>query len=118
MDNNFRRYDVVLVNFGENTIDSEQAGTRPAVIVQNDVGNCYSTTTLVMPFTTQIRNTNQPTHTLIKKGRDKGLIKDSMVLGECMRQVSEKRIQKYLGRITNDKEKAEIRRVYEANFGE
>ena len=41
-DNNFKRYDVVLVNFGENTIDSEQAGTRPAVIIQNDTGNYYS----------------------------------------------------------------------------
>ena len=41
-----------------------------------------------------------------------------MLLGECMRQVSEKRIQKYLGKITDNNEKAEIRRVYNANFGE
>ena len=118
MDNNFKRYDVVLVNFGENTIDSEQAGTRPAVIIQNDTGNYYSKTTIVMPLSSKSKNPKQPAHTLIKKGRDKGLTKDSMLLGECMRQVSEKRIQKYLGKITDNNEKAEIRRVYNANFGE
>ena len=56
MDNNFKRYDVVLVNFGKNTIDSEQAGTRPAVIIQNDTGNYYSKTTIVMPLSSKIKN--------------------------------------------------------------
>lgn len=118
MEQNFKRYDVVLVNFGENTIDSEQSGIRPAIIIQNDIGNFFSKTTIVMPLSSKIKNPNQPTHTLIRKGRDKGLIKDSILLGECMRQVSEKRIKKYLGSITDLYERNEIRRVYEANFGE
>ena len=99
MDNNFKRYDVVLVNFGENTIDSEQAGTRPAVIIQNDTGNYYSKTTIVMPLSSKIKNPKQPTHTLIKRGRDKGLTKDSKLLiimkrqkyEECIMQILENR---------------------------
>lgn len=113
-----KRYDVVLVNFGENTIDSEQSGTRPAIIIQNDTGNYYSNTTIVMPLTSKRKNLNQPTHTLIKKGKEKGLVKDSIVLGECLRQVSEKRIEQFLGKITDKLEQEEIRRVYQANFGE
>lgn len=117
MSKELKRYDVVLVNFGE-AVGSEQSGTRPAVIIQNDQGNYYSKTTIVMPMTSQFKNLNQPTHTLIKKGKDKGLIKDSMVLGECLRQISEKRIQRILGKITDISEQRAIRECYEANFGE
>ena len=112
-----KRYDIVLVDFGDN-MDSEQSGVRPAIIIQNDIGNLYSTTTLVVPLTSQHKSLNQPTHTLIKKGVEKGLVKDSIVLAECLRQISEKRIKKYLGRISDSTEQNEIRRAYEANFGE
>ncbi len=118
MKQSFKRFDIVLVDFGLNVIDSEQGGIRPAVIIQNDIGYLYSSTAIVMPLTKQIKNLNQPTHTLIEKGIDKGLVEDSMVLGECMRQISEKRIIKYLGCISDGKEKKEIKRVYDANFGE
>ena len=117
MTQELKRYDIVLVDFGDN-MDSEQSGIRPAIIIQNDIGNLYSTTTLVVPLTSQHKSLNQPTHTLIKKGVEKGLIKDSIVLAECLRQISEKRIKKYLGRISDNTEQNEIRRAYEANFGE
>lgn len=114
-----RRYDIILVDFGNDTIGSEQHGIRPAMIIQNDTGNKHSGTTIVMPLTSNLnKNANFPTHTLIKKGKGKGLTSDSIVLGECMRQISEMRIVKFLGRITDEKEKAEIRRIYLANFGE
>lgn len=119
MTREFRRFDVVLVDFGDNVIDSEQGGIRPAIIIQNDVGNLYSSTTIVMPFSTKIfKNPNQPTHTLILKGVDKGLKEDSILLGECLRQISKKRIKKYLGKITDPMEKKDIKKVYDANFGE
>lgn len=113
-----KQYDVVLVDFGKEVIGSEQGGVRPAVVVQNDVGNYFSTCTLVMPFTTVLKNLGQPTHTLIKKGRVKGLVNDSVVLGECLRQVSEKRVKCLLGKIADIDERREIKRVYDANFGE
>lgn len=119
MKNDFKRFDIVLVDFGQNTIDSEQGGKRPAVIIQNDKGNKFSTTTLVMPLSKQIhKNPFQSTHTLLKKGDGNGLKHDSVVLGECMRQISEKRILKYLGSVSDINEKKEIKRVYDANFGE
>ena len=118
MTQELKRYDVLLVDFGQDNIGSEQGGIRPAIIVQNDTGNFFSSTTLVMPLTKHIKNINQPTHTLIKKGIDNGLFVDSMVLGECLRQISERRIKQVLGKITDQNEQREIRRVYAANFGE
>lgn len=88
-------------------------------IVDADIGNLHSTTTIVMPFSTKIcKNPNQPTHTLIKKSADTGLKMDSILLGEQMRVISSERIKKKIGCITDEAEKREILRVYEANFGE
>lgn len=118
MELGYKRYDVVLVDFGKEFMDSEQSGVRPAIIIQNDTGNFFSKSTIVLPVTTKHKNLNQPTHTLLKRGRSKGLVEDSMVLGECVRQVSEKRIINFLGKITDKNEQQEIKRVYLANFGE
>lgn len=113
-----KRYDIVQADLS-GSVGSEQGGVRPVLIVQNDVGNLYSLTTIVMPFSTKTyKNSNQPTHTLIKKSADTGLKTDSMLLGEQMRVISNKRILKKIGTVTDENERKEIRRVYEANFGE
>lgn len=118
MQNNYKRFDIVMVDFGANTIGSEQGYTRPALIVQNNRGNSFSNCTIVIPFTHVIKGLHIPTHTLIKKGEDKGLKVDSILLGEQIRVISEKRIIKKIGTVTDEKEIEEIRRVYQANFGE
>lgn len=112
----YKKYDVVLVDFGVNAIGSEQGGVRQAVVIQNDIGNRHSSTTIVMPFTTKMKNVNQPTHSLFKAG-DNGLKYDSLLLGECMRQVSEDRIIKPVGKITTEEEKLKVKKVYFANWG-
>lgn len=112
-----RKYDIIETDLS-GTIGSEQGGIRPALIIQNDIGNLHSPTTIVMPFSTKFKNPNQPTHTLIRKSADTGLKSDSILLGEQMRVISNKRIKRKIGSVTNENEKKEIRRVYNANFGE
>ena len=117
MKENYKRFDVVLVDFGQVEFAGEQGGKRPALILQNDTGNHFSSTTLVAPLTSKIKHLNQPTHLLVKKDERKGLKVDSMVLGECLRQISEQRIIKKLGYISSMEDKRNIKRVYDANFG-
>ncbi len=113
-----KRYDIVQADLS-GTVGSEQGGVRPVLVIQNDVGNLHSPTTIIMPFSTQIfKNPNQPTHTLIKKSVDTGLRVDSILLGEQMRVISNKRIIKKIGSVTDENERKEIRKVYNANFGE
>lgn len=115
---NIKRFDIVQADLS-GTIGSEQGGIRPVLIIQNDIGNLHSPTTIVMPFSTRtFKNPNQPTHTLIKKSADTGLKVDSVLLGEQMRVISNQRIKKKIGAVTDENEKKEIRRVYAANFGE
>ena len=116
--NNYKRFDVVMVDFGTDIVGSEQGNRRPALIIQNNQGNLYSSYTIVIPFSSQLKKLNQPTHALVRKGKEKGLTKDSVLLGECIRQISEKRIIQYLGAITDKFEQEEVKRVYLANFGD
>lgn len=118
MQNDYKRFDIVMVDFGANIIGSEQGYTRPALIVQNNQGNSFSSCTIVMPLTHVIKGLHIPTHALIKKSKENGLKVDSMLLGEQMRVVSEKRIIGKIGKIVSEESINEIRRVYAANFGE
>mgnify|MGYP002424526529 FL=1 len=113
-----KRYDIVQADLS-GTVESEQGGVRPVLIIQNDTGNLHSPTTIVIPFSTKIfKNPNQPTHTLIKRSADTGLKEDSVLLGEQIRVISYQRIKKKIGTVTDEYEKKEIRRIYDANFGE
>jgi len=48
---NVRRGDIVIVEL-DPTEGSERRGTRPRLVVQNDVGDENAPTTIVVPFTT------------------------------------------------------------------
>jgi mRNA interferase MazF len=91
----FKKGDVVYVDLGEGK-SSEQGGIRPCIIVQNDIGNKYSPTTIVAPISSQIkynRNGNlQPTHFVIENYQEAGLKSRSMILFEQLRVVSKERI--------------------------
>lgn len=112
-----RRYDIVQADLGQ-VVGSEQGGKRPVLIIQNDTGNKFSNTTIVIPLSSKLKSLNQPTHTLIKRSVDTGLKTDSVLLGEQMRVISSQRIIKKIGTVTDELERMEIRRVYQANFGE
>ena len=118
MISNYKTFDVVLVDFGKIDLAGEIGGIRPAVIVQNELGNVHSPCTIVLAFTSQHRSLPQSTHSLFKKDPAKGLTKDSVLLGECVRQISEQRIQKKLGEITKLEDKKEVMRAYIANLPE
>ena len=44
---------------------SEQGGIRPVLIIQNDIGNTYSPTTIILAITSQINKARLPTHVAV-----------------------------------------------------
>lgn len=76
---------------------SEQGGTRPVLVIQNDIGNQYSPTTIVAAITSKISKAKLPTHVEIPSSK-KGLLKDSVVLLEQVRTIDKTRLKE---RITN-----------------
>ena len=63
----FQRGDIYFVRLDSST-GSEQNGTRPAVILQNDVGNTHSPTLIVATLTSKTeKKAAQPTHCLVER---------------------------------------------------
>ena len=81
-------------------IGSEQGGVRPVLVVQNDVGNRYSPTVIVVPITTQIKKMEQPTHIGIPPYFD--LPEQSMAMLEQIRTVDRSRLREYIGNLDDD----------------
>jgi mRNA interferase MazF len=73
-------------------VGSEQGGIRPVLVVQNDIGNQYSPTTIIVAITSQISKGKLPTHVDIKADRS-GLEKDSVILAEQIRTIDKKRLK-------------------------
>ncbi len=55
-----RRGEIYWVDFSPSR-GSEQAGRRPALVVQNDVGNRFSPTTIVAAMTSRVAEKDYPT---------------------------------------------------------
>ena len=77
-------------------VGSEQGGIRPVLVVQNDVGNRYSPTVIVLAVTGQINKTRLPTHVPVAAGST-GLAKDSVVLAEQIRTLDKRRLREKIG---------------------
>lgn len=80
-------------------IGSEQGGTRPVVVLQNNTGNYYCPTLIVAPITSKAgKKPSQPTHYYAE--RIHGLDLPGMVLLEQIKTIDKRRVKKYLGRMT------------------
>jgi mRNA interferase MazF len=73
-------------------VGSEQGGTRPVLVIQNDIGNQYSPTTIVAAITSQLEKAKLPTH--IELDREIcGLERNSVVLLEQIRTIDKQRLK-------------------------
>ncbi|MBW4421310.1 MAG: type II toxin-antitoxin system PemK/MazF family toxin [Myxacorys californica WJT36-NPBG1] len=92
-----KRGEVWLANLNP-TQGSEQAGTRPVIIFQNDLVSQFSTTTITIPLTTNLRRAALPICLLIQQG-DGGLNQDSVALCFQLRVLDKTRLSKKLGQL-------------------
>lgn len=111
-----RRGEIYLVDLDKN-VGSEQAGLRPAIIVQNEIGNVHSPTTIICPLTSK----NKPplsTHVSLRPNDGCcGITKDSTVLCEQVRVIDKARCKKKLGKIQNQKIIEEINQKLMVSMG-
>ena len=93
----YKRGDIYLPNLNPYK-GSEQGGTRPVVVLQNNDGNIYCPTLIIAPVTSQIKKKNQPTHCYLEEVH--GLLYPSMVCLEQIRTIDKSRVIRYIGRLT------------------
>ena len=95
-----RRGDIFYANLNP-VIGSEQGGLRPVLILQNDIGNTYSPTTIVAAITSKIKRAKLPTHIELKANQY-DLEKDSVVLLEQLRTIDKQRLKERVGHLDEE----------------
>ena len=101
-----RRGEVWLVNFNPGR-GGEQRGVRPALVIQNDTGNIYASTTIVAAITSTIKEF--PVTVVLSPGEG-GLKQRSMINLAQLLTIDKGRLQKRLGHLSD----AVIEQVNEA----
>ena len=96
-------------------VGSEQGGTRPVLIVQNDTGNRHSPTVIAAAITSQTGKARLPTHINIAGG-SVGLSKDSVILLEQIRTIDKRRLREHMGRL-DEKQLAQVDDAIAVSFG-
>ncbi len=91
------RGEIYLANL-EPVVGSEQGGIRLVVILQNNVGNKHSPTTIAAPITTKRVPNSLPIHVFVFATRS-GLPQDSCVLLEQIRVLDKSRLTEKIGRV-------------------
>ena len=95
-----RRGDVYYADLSP-VVGSEQGGVRPVLIVQNDIGNRYSPTTIVAAITSQIDKAKLPTHIELAAEQYR-LEKNSVVLLEQIRTIDKRRLREHVTLLSDD----------------
>jgi len=82
-------------------VGSEQGGIRPVLVVQNDIGNQYSPTTIVLAITSQINKAKLPTHVELRADTY-GMERDSVILAEQIRTIDKTRLKQRIAVLKDD----------------
>lgn len=93
----YRRGEIYIANL-DPIVGSEQGGERPVLIIQNNMGNKYSPTVIVVAITSRFHKRRDiPTHIPILCH---SLPVDSIVLAEQIRTLDKARLEEYIGRVS------------------
>lgn len=76
-------------------VGSEQGGTRPVLVISNDIGNKHSPTVIIAAITSRVRKKKKlPTHLYL--GQIEGLPANSIILFEQLRTIDKSRLKEHL----------------------
>jgi len=105
----FHRGDLYIADLGSGAISYRgthvQGGIRPVVLLQNNTGNFFAPTLVVVPITSKVwKKPSQPTHYLIRQ--TKGLRSEGIALGEQITTIDKRQCLKYLGRLDREETEA------------
>lgn len=95
-----KRGDLFWVNLNP-TRGSEQAGRRPVLIIQNDIGNEFSPTVIIAPLTTKSYSREFPTNVNIPKNVGE-LKNNSTILLSQIRTIDKERLEGKIGALPTE----------------
>lgn len=105
--------DIYTVNLKQST-GSVQAGIRPAIIVQNNIGNQFSPTVIICPITTANKK-HMPTHCYLYAVG--GLKEHSIALCEQIITVNKTDLIQYIGTVKNKRILEQLDKCIKCSLG-
>jgi len=113
MAKDIRRGEIYWVNWNLGR-GSEQGGLRPALVIQNDIGNKYSPTTIVAALTTAVE---KPYPFLVRvTAKESGLPRDSTVNLAVILTIDKTRLTRKCGELSEAK-MSEVNEAIKASLG-
>lgn len=109
-----KRGEIWIVNL-DPTIGSEIKKSRPAVIIQNDIGNKYSPLTIIAPITSQNTDKIYPIEVLLNQ-KNSGIETESKVLLNQIRAIDKERLIKKVA-IVNEETISKIDQSIKISLG-
>ena len=124
---NPHRGEIWYADLGNHYGTSVQSGSRPVLIVSNDVANHHSSTVTALPMTTKFKKKFLPTHVMlpirlcvldgVEVQPIPHLTEDSMILAEQVTTIDKSVLQDYLGRVVDEQKLKEIDAAVAVQFG-
>jgi mRNA interferase MazF len=108
-----KRMDIWYAHLRENTGTSVQEGSRPVLVISNDMANKNSDVVTVIPLTSQMKRIELPTHCIIRDLLDE----DSVVLAEQITAIPKWRLHRKLCSCTDEVQVNEIERAVKVQLG-
>jgi mRNA interferase MazF len=113
MPKDIKRGDIYWVDWNP-ARGSEQSGLRPALVIQNDIGNKFSPTTIIAALTTAIEK--QYPFLVNVTAKDSGLPKDSTINLAVILTVDKTRLTSKCGTLSDDK-MSQVNEAIKASLG-
>ena len=111
---NVKRYEIFQANLPTIPGSHVQGGTRPVVIVSNNMANTYSPVITVVPLTTRLGKKRLPTHVLVLTS---GLRSVSLALCEQLITLDKSRLTHYIGYVSDYDDCAALDRAMAVQLG-
>lgn len=108
-----QRFEIWFAELGDHYGSSVQSGSRPVLVISNDVANRFSSTLTVIPLTTVQKKLGLPTHIQIAETDFKMLnshvyLRNSVALAEQVTTIDKKALQNKLGCLTSDAKQRKV----------
>ena len=116
-----QRFEIWFAELGDHFGSSVQSGSRPVLVISNDVANRFSSTLTVIPLTTVQKKLNLPTHIQIAEAdcrmiNDHAYLRNSVALAEQVTTIGKNALLNKLGSLTSAAKQREVEQAIAVFF--
>ena len=116
-----QRFEIWFAELGDHYGSSVQSGSRPVLVISNDVANRFSSTLTVIPLTTVQKKLGLPTHIQIAEAdcqmiNDHAYLRNSVALAEQVTTIGKNALLNKLGSLTSIAKQREVEQAIAVFF--